>query len=307
VLLPLMFWPGSLLTAAGVVLAWKQSRRAEAVAPASGPGRLGRWLARFSDERPGELFLIAWLVPSWVVFELVNTKLPHYTMPLYPALALLSARAVMLASSDASAATAMGLRSIGARIGFGVWLVLGVALTAAAPVALARFGGLGGDLNTRLMMGALVGTATGCVVVAARALWLGLFARAQHFGLAAMVLAGAASFGVVLPRLHAPWVSPRLARIIDGADPKGTRPVAAVGYHEDSLKFLTNGRLDRLGWPSVREWVAAHPDGLVIVPAAGFEEKAKEAGVALVPIGRTSGFNYSKGDEVDLLVTEPGG
>ena len=31
------------------------------------------------------LFLLAWIVPSWLVFEAVPTKLPHYVLPLYPA------------------------------------------------------------------------------------------------------------------------------------------------------------------------------------------------------------------------------
>jgi 4-amino-4-deoxy-L-arabinose transferase-like glycosyltransferase len=39
-------------------------------------------------------FLLAWIIPSWIIFELVPTKLPHYTLPLYPALALLAALAV---------------------------------------------------------------------------------------------------------------------------------------------------------------------------------------------------------------------
>ena len=39
-------------------------------------------------------FLLAWLVPSWIVFELVVTKLPHYVLPLYPAIAILIAGAV---------------------------------------------------------------------------------------------------------------------------------------------------------------------------------------------------------------------
>src|SRR3984893_17582864 len=39
-------------------------------------------------------FLLAWLVPSWLVFELAVTKLPHYVMPLYPAIAILTAGAV---------------------------------------------------------------------------------------------------------------------------------------------------------------------------------------------------------------------
>ena len=36
-------------------------------------------------------FLLAWVVPSWLLFEAVQTKLPHYTLPLFPALMLLGA------------------------------------------------------------------------------------------------------------------------------------------------------------------------------------------------------------------------
>ncbi|MFC7540574.1 ArnT family glycosyltransferase [Siccirubricoccus deserti] len=46
------------------------------------------WRDRLS---PPTRFLLAWVVPSWLVFEAVQTKLPHYTMPLYPALMLLGA------------------------------------------------------------------------------------------------------------------------------------------------------------------------------------------------------------------------
>lgn len=35
-------------------------------------------------------FLLAWAVPVWLVFELLPTKLPHYVLPAYPALALIA-------------------------------------------------------------------------------------------------------------------------------------------------------------------------------------------------------------------------
>ncbi len=41
--------------------------------------------------RPAERLLLCWLLPAWAVFELVPTKLPHYTLPLYPALCLAGA------------------------------------------------------------------------------------------------------------------------------------------------------------------------------------------------------------------------
>src|SRR5262249_10823062 len=33
---------------------------------------------------PAVRFCLAWLLPSWLVFELVPTKLPHYALPLLP-------------------------------------------------------------------------------------------------------------------------------------------------------------------------------------------------------------------------------
>lgn len=37
----------------------------------------------------GVFFLISWILPTWIVFEFLPTKLPHYLLPAYPALALL--------------------------------------------------------------------------------------------------------------------------------------------------------------------------------------------------------------------------
>ena len=46
------------------------------------------WAAK---REPGAKFLLAWVLPSWIVLELVVTKLPHYVLPIYPAIAILLA------------------------------------------------------------------------------------------------------------------------------------------------------------------------------------------------------------------------
>src|SRR5438876_8997890 len=56
-------------------------------APLAGMAAPAVWRAR---REPGAQFLLAWLVPSWIVFELVLTKLPHYVLPLYPPIAILT-------------------------------------------------------------------------------------------------------------------------------------------------------------------------------------------------------------------------
>src|SRR3981081_4526983 len=60
-------------------------------APLAGMAAPAIWRAR---REPGAQFLLAWLVPSWIVFEIVLTKLPHYVLPLYPAIAILTVGAL---------------------------------------------------------------------------------------------------------------------------------------------------------------------------------------------------------------------
>jgi len=69
VLLFVLFWPAAALLGAGARQAFRERKN---------------W--RF-------FFLIAWTLPPWLLFELTATKLPHYTLPLYPALALAAAAA----------------------------------------------------------------------------------------------------------------------------------------------------------------------------------------------------------------------
>ena len=47
----------------------------------------GAWASRL---QPGTRFLLAWAAPTWIVFEAVSTKLPHYVLPAFPALMLLA-------------------------------------------------------------------------------------------------------------------------------------------------------------------------------------------------------------------------
>jgi len=64
------FFPATLFMIPGLVMAVRDIR---AKAPAAA----------------GLIFVIAWLVPTWLVFEFLPTKLSHYVLPAYPALALL--------------------------------------------------------------------------------------------------------------------------------------------------------------------------------------------------------------------------
>lgn len=75
------------------------------------------WLRR---REPKIFVLLAWLLPAWLMFELVPTKLPHYVLPLYPAIAIL----VGTYSDEACRLGARWLRAVSGFGMYGVPLVL---------------------------------------------------------------------------------------------------------------------------------------------------------------------------------------
>ena len=69
-LLPILAFPSTFIIPAALVAGWKGRRNV------------------------GVRFALAWLVPSWIAFELLPTKLVHYTLPTYGAVAWLAAAAL---------------------------------------------------------------------------------------------------------------------------------------------------------------------------------------------------------------------
>ncbi len=173
---------------------------------------------------PAAKFLLAWLVPSWIVFELVVTKLPHYVLPLYPAIAILTAGAVES-------------RVLSRRI----FLVRGTIWWFLVP----------GIVSVLVIVGAVM-IAHGLALLAwpffAGAVVCGLFAwrlydddgaeRAFLRAAAAAVLMAFGVYGVVVPSLSpAGFPAVALAQILKDASCQ--HPLAAsAGYEEPSLVFL---------------------------------------------------------------------
>jgi len=316
VLLVGLFWPGSLLAGLGLLRGFGKAWRMPAID--ADRSRLAQILMAWRGRRVGrspELFLVAWFLPGWLAFEIAATKLPHYTLPMYPAVALLAARGLVAASRGWSEAG-----TLLSRLGFGLWAGLGVAMVA-APAVLAIFaadrGWLGDDTALAAGLRAmpqhhawLIGVAVlaaAVVIVAAWRLALGgRLLAAQGLALVPAVAGLQATFGVVLPGISHVWTTPRIVAALEAAA-ASDRPFAAVGYHEDSLIFETRGRVTRLGESDLPTWFDAHPDGVALVPAADFArlvENDPAIGRLQPEAPAIEGFNYSKGDPVELVLVE---
>src|SRR5262249_11525104 len=160
-----------------------------------------------------------WLIPSWIVFEAVLTKLPHYVLPLYPAIAILTAGALERAVLSLS----------WLRRGSGWWVSV-PALTSFMPGGRAR-------LRTRRPAFAAGPFIAASLIFGLVAWWLYDTNRAERSLLNAVVAAimlAFAVYGVVVPSLTPLFPSAEIARALRNVTCVGPK-AASAGYHEPSL------------------------------------------------------------------------
>jgi 4-amino-4-deoxy-L-arabinose transferase-like glycosyltransferase len=272
ILAPLLFFPAALLLPAAAVTAWRERRT------------------------PGVKFALAWLVPAWLVFELTPTKLAHYPLPVYGALAWLAAASLRETPGPVQRWAGAALSALA-----------GLALAAAVFYLASRFGDAN-DAAAAVLAGgllAMAGLAGGFLLVR----------RARREALAAALglgIAGhAALAALLLPGLQPLWLSARVEAAMAAAQllPRqgiASAPVAVAGYAEPSLVFAL-GTPTELG--GAGEAAAAIADGRPAVVEAREEAAFRSALAALraqaLPAGEVRGLDYSNGDTNILRIYRP--
>jgi 4-amino-4-deoxy-L-arabinose transferase-like glycosyltransferase len=271
---PVTFWPGSLFALLALPWVWR-NRRDRAV-----------------------ILCLAWVIPSWLVFEAVPTKLPHYVLPLYPAIALLAGAA--LSDRLTTLAAAGGWRPWGARAVIVLWTLVGVALgavvIAAAPLGDGR-PSLRGILASLAIWAVTAGGSWLC--------WRGRRRQAAALVMVGSVVALGLAFGMALPALDAPWIAPRLKEALFQKMPAGHGPVLIAGYAEPSA-LIAFGTDTKFGsGADAAGLLSDSGNGIAIVggdQADAFKAVLDAAHVAVEPLGTVSGFNYAKGKRIVLTL-----
>lgn len=250
------------------------------------------WRAWRERALPGLRLCLAWAVPSWIVFELVPTKLPHYTLPLYPALALMIA-AALFAVRDG---TYDRLAGAWAKAWYAVWTVFALALAAVPLVAAEMYGDGIGPWAVIAALGSLA--AIGLA-------WWHILGR-RFLNAAVGAMAGAAVlyiavFAGVMPGLDRLWVSEKVAAAVDRLATGGG--LAIAGYHEPSVVFLSGTETMLTGGAGVAEALAT-AEGPLLGAIEAHEldafRAALPAGAPVEAVGTIDGFNYSRGKDVTL-------
>ncbi len=267
-----MFFPATLMLPAALSTAW--SRRAE----------------------PAVRFLVCWLVPAWIIFELTPTKLVHYTLPAYGALALLAA-----------AALTRPIGNVSRYAGAGLSVLAGLLMAAITVYGLTEFG-----RSTAQTW------ATITIVFAVLAALIGAFLLMHRAAVTAVVAAVAlglvahAGLAGTIRQLRPLAIAPQLQQVLERADlhPRQGRPgpVAITGFHEPSFVFLT-GRETELtdAEGAARALAEGRPVIVESADADAFSAASAELGVTGRAVGVVNGHNYSRGDDVSLTVYAPAG
>jgi 4-amino-4-deoxy-L-arabinose transferase-like glycosyltransferase len=265
------FWPGSLLLAPAAAWAWQERAR------------------------PAARFLIAWAVPFWLALELVPTKLPHYLLPAYPALALLAARGC-LALADGSLPPRRWLQ----RGGVALFLLASLLLAVVLALAPLRFVGRVDSAGIAAACIILV-FGTRLALMALRRAGAGLAARAVVLGLLVLPL----GFALVAPGLDTLWLSRSAAAMVQRYRPPRDAPVVAVGYSEPSLVFLLGTRTRSLTPDAAAQYLTTARGAAALVSGvddAAFRAALRRRGWEARAVERTGGLDYSNGKALTLTL-----
>ena len=235
-------------------------------------------------------YMFAWFIPNWIVYELVVTKLPHYTLPIMPALAILS---VIALSSQ------QNIWQIGKWIGGVLLLIVPLLFLVFAIVAPLYYG------ESHSITGI-----TFCVL----AIFV-TFLTARLFIKTPNPLSGAipavmssvflyiAVCGFIFPNFLTIWISPRLTATISKISSCPDPAIASVGFNEPSLIFLTKTDTLLTNVDQASIWIQEVGCKIAIVEEqylARFQELNQNSGLEFESKAVVTGLNINGGDLLNL-------
>lgn len=260
------FWPGATLAGLAVPAIWRARRE------------------------PGAQFLLAWLLPAWIIFELVMTKLPHYVLPLYPAIGIL-----IIGTLE---------RRVLAQ---GSWIVRGTAWWFVLPLI----------MSVASIIGAIMLLKQPEFLAwpfAAGALIFGLFAwlmyddyRAERSllnGIGASWFLAVCIYGVVIPSLAPLFPSVQVARALRNVQCVGPA-AAAAGFHEPSLVFMVGTSTQLTNGSGAADFLLQGSCRFALVEwreERAFAQRAETIGLRYNVASRIDGYNISTGRAISIAI-----
>lgn len=237
---------------------------------------------------PKTAFLLAWLLPAWLLAELSATKLPHYVLPLYPSVAILIAGSI--------GTPAFSRRP--ALLNAAVWLaVLPVLAGSLGLMALLAIGRRSDPLSFVLCGSAVVMAILGWRQLSSRT------ERALLLGVASAMLLSTALYGTIVPRLRAAFPSAAAVELITSRGCAEPKIVTSLTFDEPSLVFLAGTATRAANVAEAVAFLTGGPCRFALIDGkddARFLGMVRTADLRIDAIGRVEGVNYQYGTPLVL-------
>jgi len=249
---------------------------------------------------------LAWVVPYWILIELMPTKLPHYALPLFPALCVMAAVAAL---------TLLAVKEFPVlrRINAVLFLITTTLIIAAVMAAQTLYGPT--EVSDSLYI-YIVGAVAGLLaIIATFSLWMSKMKWSLWTaGLSTAVLS-LATYQLILPELTSLRVADKIAASFETENlelPRNGGPsVVSPHFTEPSLVYRLGGSIDVTDKGDLADMKPLVQGRVIILDTQretteaimqGIRKEASLANICTRTSSPIKGFNYSKGDSVDMVI-----
>ncbi len=274
-LFPALFWPASLVVPWAIWVGWKM-RKVLVVR-----------------------FLLAWILPTWVLLEVIPTKLPHYILPVFPALAILTGGALYNPGRWVHLKrlkSFVRLKKISAL----VWVAVSISLGGFVVFVVYYFNRTFFAVELFVILGICFLLVVG--FAEREDIKPGMVLFTSIVGCLFVVVP---AFSLIIPRLKGPWISRDVARYIRTLPEASRQVLVSTSFKEPSLVFLVGTSTQFLDINGAMKALVEGQASLALVGSKSeqaFKDMAEKRGVNLVALRKFRGFNYSHGKWTHLTL-----
>ncbi len=254
-------------------------------------------------------FLICWIIPFWVIIEIIPTKLFHYPLPVLPAIAILAIGGLFQFKSNIKKIKNVLLRKItyfsSVLFSFG-----GIILSGGIFYISSKFN-IGNDFILTfltillVLIGIVIFILSLTLIFNFKIIYLDV--SKNFYNILLVIIALGSIFNIinynfVLPKLD--YLHPSKI-IIKKLKKVKADAVASSGYHEPSLVFLLNGNVLLSNPHEVAIFMAEGKNNVALIEKSDlkqFLETTNDLNLKIKEISTVKGFNIAKGRHVEIYI-----
>ena len=254
-------------------------------------------------------FLLCWILPFWVIIELIPTKLLHYPLPVLPAIAILAIGGLLQFKSNIKKIKSALVRKFtymsSILFSFG-----GIILSGGIFYISSKFNIENDNILTfftilLILISLVIFILSLTLIFNFKNLYLDISKSFYNILLAIIALASIfniINYNFVLPKLD--YLHPSNA-IIKKLKKVKADAVASSGYHEPSLVFLLNGDVLLSDPHEVAIFMAEGKNNVALIEKSDlklFLETTNDLNLKIKEISIVKGFNIAKGRHVEIYI-----